>query len=290
MYRTMSIQAGFRRGHFKIKTKRVLLLDATMVSLCLKLFDWAHYRQSKGAIKLHVLLDYESCLPIYVNMTDGKVHETTGTKLLELPKDSVVVADRGYIDFDTFDKWNRAGNNFVVRLKAGIQHKQVKERELSESKAQNILIDEEIELSEAKSWSKYPRKLRRVAVFDDKNCQTIELVTNNFSWTAETIAELYKQRWMIEIFFKELKQLLKIKTFVGTSANAVLIQIWTAMLSILILKYLKAIAKYNWSLSNLVSFLRLNLFVKIELNLWLDKPFEAEDSGYCWQNLQLKLF
>jgi hypothetical protein len=290
LYEMLYKEAKFQRKHFKIRKKRILLLDATLISVCLKLFDWARYRRAKGAVKLHVLLDYESCLPIFLNMTDGKVHENVIAKTISLPPDSVVVADRGYIDFDTFSMWNLAGNNFVVRLKSNIKHIRIKERELPDKKAQHILVDEVIELSEEASRQKYPNKLRRVVVFDEKNNQTIELITNNFSWTAETIAELYKQRWMIEIFFKELKQLLKIKTFVGTSVNAVMIQIWTAMISILILKYLKAIAKYCWSLSNLVAFLRLNLFVKIELILWLDNPFSVEDSGFSDDFFQLKLF
>ncbi|MGB0880257.1 MAG: transposase, partial [Polaribacter sp.] len=120
---------------------------------------------------------------------------------------------------------------------------------------------------------KYPKRLRRVAIWDDKNNQTIEVITNNFTWCANTISELYKSRWDIEIFFREIKQLLHIKSFIGTSKNAVMIQIWTALITILILKYLKEISKYNWYLSNLVAFLRINLFVKIDLQKWLDDPF-----------------
>ncbi|MEQ1553770.1 MAG: transposase [Ferruginibacter sp.] len=115
-----------------------------------------------------------------------------------------------------------------------------------------------------------------MAIWDDENKQTIELITNNFKWLANTIAELYKSRWQIEIFFREIKQLLHIKTFIGTSENAVLIQIWTALITILILKALKAIAKFGRHLYNLVAFIRLNLFVKIELQLWLDNPYEEQ--------------
>jgi len=125
-----------------------------------------------------------------------------------------------------------------------------------------------------KTNARYPKKLRRVVIYDPINDQAIELISNQFTWTANTISELYKARWQIEIFFKEIKQLLNIKRFLGTSTNAVLIQIWTALISILILKYLKACSKYNWHLSNMVSFLRLNLLVKLELQELLDKPFE----------------
>ena len=113
-----------------------------------------------------------------------------------------------------------------------------------------------------------------MAVWDDENKQTIELITNNFKWAAQTIGDLYKSRWEIEIFFRDIKQLLHIKTFIGTSQNAVMIQIWTALITILMLKALKSQAKYNWHLSNLVAFIRLNIFIKIELHRWLDKPFE----------------
>ena len=124
------------------------------------------------------------------------------------------------------------------------------------------------------SKEKYSNKLRRVAVWDEKNQQTIELITNNFTWAASTISDLYKSRWEVEIFFRDIKQLLHIKTFIGTSKNAVMIQIWTALITILMLKYLKQIAKYGWHLSNLVAFIRLNCFVKIELQKWLDEPLE----------------
>ncbi|TVR14389.1 MAG: IS4/IS5 family transposase [Balneolaceae bacterium] len=135
-------------------------------------------------------------------------------------------------------------------------------------------MDEYIELNHSKTHEKYPSKLRRVAVYNPETDQTIELITNQFTWTANTIGELYKARWEIEIFFKEIKQLLKIKSFLGTTANAVLIQIWTAMIMMLILKYLKACATYSWCLSNMVAFLRLNLFVKFDLNKLLNEPFK----------------
>ncbi|MEA3286918.1 MAG: transposase [Candidatus Marinimicrobia bacterium] len=125
-----------------------------------------------------------------------------------------------------------------------------------------------------KSYNQYPKRLRRIAVWDDVNKKTIELITNQMSWTTATIAELYKQRWQIETFFKAIKQIMKIKTFVGSSANAVQIQIWTALISILILKYLKKIGEHDWSMSNLIAFLRMNLFVKIDLTEWFNHPFE----------------
>lgn len=259
--KNLSNIAQFKQVQFKIKAK-ILLFDSTTISLCLNLFDWAKYRKKKGAIKLHTLLDYDGCLPTYIDMTDGKVHDANAAKEIVLPADSVVVADRAYVDFETLYRWHKGKSHFVVRLKKSITFSRLEEKELPDNRHQHILVDEYIELLEEKTRAKYPKKLRRVVVWDDKNSQTIEIITNQFTWTANTIGELYKARWEIEIFFKDIKQLLKIKSFLGTSPNAVLIQIWTAMITILILKYLKACAKYGWCLSNLVAFLRINLLVK----------------------------
>lgn len=267
--------AQFKQVRFKIKAK-IYLLDSTTISLCLNLFDWAKFRKRKGAIKLHTLLDYDGCLPTYINMTDGKVNDAKAAKEITLPADSVVVADRAYIDFETLYRWHNGGSYFVVRLKKSVKFERLKEKELPDDRHQHILVDEYIELSEEKTKDKYPKKLRRVVVWDEVNQQTIEIITNQFTWTANTIGDLYKARWEIETFFKDIKQLLKIKTFLGTTPNAVLIQVWTAMITILILKYLKASAKYGWCLSNLVAFLRLNLLVKISLHELLDNPFQTE--------------
>ena len=275
-YRLLShlgAQAGFKQVKFRIKSK-IFLLDSSTISLCLSLFDWAKYKTTKGAVKMHTLLDYKGNLPVYMNISDGKTADNKGAYDIPLLKGSVVVADRFYNDFSLLNVWDSNNVYFVVRHKENIQFKTVKENQLPDNRHEHILKDEIIELTGNKSKKKYPKKLRRVAIWDDENQQVIELITNQMSWTANTISELYKARWQIEIFFREIKQLLHIKSFVGTSQNAVMIQIWTALITILILKVLKTIAKYGWQLSNLVAFIRLNLFVKIELQKWLDKPFE----------------
>jgi hypothetical protein len=163
---------------------------------------------------------------------------------------------------------------FVIRHKENLQYQSLKENILPLNKHHNIIRDELIELKTPVSKKKYGNKLRRVAIWDEKNQQTIELISNQMTWTANTISELYKSRWQIEIFFREIKQNLHIKSFVGTTENAVMIQIWTALITILILKALRAMAKYKWHLSNLIAFIRLNIFVKINLQQWLDKPFD----------------
>lgn len=266
-------QAGFKQVKFRIKSK-IFLLDSSTISLCLSLFDWAKYKTSKGAIKMHTLLDYDGNLPAYVNITDGKTADNKGAYDIPLIKRSVIVADRFYNDFTLLNNWDSNTVFFVIRHKENLKYNTIKELDLPDDKLQHIMKDEIIELANEDSKKKYQGKLRRVSVWNEENKQVIELITNQLTWSANTISELYKARWQIEIFFREIKQLLHIKSFVGTSENAVMIQIWTALITILLLKAMKAMAIYKWHLSNLVAFIRLNIFVKINLQLWLDKPFE----------------
>jgi hypothetical protein len=273
LYEHLGQQARFKQVKFRIKSK-IYLLDSSTISLCLSLFDWAKYKTTKGAIKLHTLLDYDGNLPAYINITNGKTADNKGAYEVPLLANSVIVADRYYNDFSLLNIWDSNSVYFVVRHKENLKFTTIKELELPENRHQHILKDEIIELASTNSKKKYQKKMRRIAIWDEENKQEVELITNHLKWTANTISELYKSRWQIEIFFREIKQLLHIKSFIGTSENAVMIQIWTAMITILILKFLKQIAKYKWQLSNLVSFIRLNLFVKINLQEWLDKPFE----------------
>jgi len=255
---------------FRIKSK-ILMLDSTLISLSLKVFDWAKYRRHKGAMKLHTLLDYQGAMPVFIHLTDGKVYETTVAREMSFPKGSVLICDRGYLDYELLNDWDQNKQiRFVVRNRKRMSYKVIKDLPVE---SPNILKDQIIELTNVLPRRKYNSKLRRVEVWDDENEKIIILITNQTkSWTAETISQLYKARWQIEIFFKEIKQHLKIKSFVGTTINAVLTQIWTAMITLLLLKYLKAKAKFNWNLSNLVSFIRFNLLVNVNLFSWLDEP------------------
>lgn len=262
-------QAKFKQVKFRIKSK-ILLLDSSTISLCLSLFDWAKYKTTKGAVKLHTVLDYDGNLPVYVNITDGKTADNKGGYDIPLSKGSVIVADRFYNDFHLLNIWDSNKVFFVVRHKDNLKYTTVKELDLPDNRHHHVLKDEIIELDN----KKYPKRLRRIAIWNEEKQFVVELITNNLTWTANTISELYKSRWQIEIFFREIKQLLHIKSFIGTSQNAVMIQIWTALITILVLKALKAMAEYGWHLSNLVAFIRLNLFVKIDLQYWLDKPFQ----------------
>lgn len=259
----------------KLLPKRsIYLLDSTTIDLSLKLYDWALFRQKKGAIKLHTVLDFDGCMPVFVSLSDGKKHDIKAAKEIEFPKDSVVVGDRGYVDFSWMYELDQAGVFFVVRGKENIKMDMIKGRiKLGADLSDSIQGDWEVELQKDNTYDKYPKKLRMVQVWDEVNNVQLELLTNNFSWTAETIAELYKRRWYIESFFRELKTHLKIKSFIGTSLNAVLIQIWTALITMLLLKSLQRRAVFKWNLSNLVNLIRTNLFTKCDLKKWLDKPF-----------------
>lgn len=288
LFQHLGQQARFKRVRFRIKSK-IFLLDSTTISLCLSLFDWAKYKTAKGAVKMHTLLDYDGNLPAYVNITNGKTADNKGAYDIPLIPRSVIVADAFYNDFSLLNVWDSNKVFFVIRHKENLQFKKIKENELPENRHEHILIDEIIELASKSSKKKYPKRLRRVVVWDEKNENIIELITNQMTWSCNTISELYKSRWDIEIFFREIKQLLHIKSFIGTSENAVMIQIWTALITILMLKALKALAKYNWHLSNLVAFIRLNMFVKIDLQKWLDKPFE-DDVGHPQNVIQGVLF
>lgn len=277
LLKSLGQQAKFKEVKFKIKSK-IFLLDSTTISLCLSLFDWAKYKTDKGAIKMHTLLDYDGNLPAYINITNGKTADNKGAYDIPLIKNSVVVADRFYNDFSLLKVWDSNQIFFVVRHKENIKFDIVKENPLPDNRHEHILKDEIIELTGIKSKKKFPKKLRRVAIWDDENKQVIEVITNQKTWTANTISELYKSRWQVEIFFRDIKQLLLIKLFVGTSENAVMIQIWTALITILVLKALKAMAKYGWYLSNLVAFIRLNLFAKLTSNNGLINHLKVVDN------------
>lgn len=231
---------------------------------------------------MHTLLDYDGNLPVYLNVTDGKTGDNKGVADMPLRRGSVIVADRYYGDFALLNDWDSNGVFFVVRHKENLSFTVRTIREQNQQLHPQVITDQIIEHTGNVTTQKYPKLLRRVVVWNEEHQMEVELLTNQMSWTAATIGELYKSRWQVEIFFREIKQCLHIKSFIGTSQNAVMIQIWTALITILMLKALKAMTKYKWHLSNLVAFIRLNIFVKIDLHSWLDKPFE--DTGQPAKN------
>lgn len=260
-----------RRRYARRLKRQIFIMDASIIPLCLSLFDWAKFRTRKGAIKLHAVLDYDTGLPCYAALSDGKKHDVREARDTIFPAESVLVVDRAYVDYEWLYNLDSTGVFFVTRLKSNADI-EIVESFLTNDKHEHVLSDQDIRLTGFYTSQKYPDKLRIVKVYDEQNDQTLILLTNQLSWTAETISQLYKARWDVEVFFKHLKQLFRVKTFVGTSPNAVRIQMWCSMIAILLIKYLKAKAHYKWHLSNLISFLRINLFVKIDLWKWVNKP------------------
>ena len=260
-----------RKQYARRLKRKIFIMDASIIPLSLSLFDWAKFRKKKGAIKLHTVLDYDTGLPCYAVLTDGKTHDVKEAHNVAFPAESVLVVDRAYVDYQWLYNLDSCGVFFVTRLKVNADIAVVQEF-LTNEKHEHILSDHDIELTGFYTSKKYPKALRIVKVYDAENDKELILLTNNLSWTANTVSELYKARWAVEVFFKHLKQLFRVKTFVGTSPNAVRIQMWCSMIAILLVYYLKREAKYKWHLSNLITFFRINLFVKIDLWKWLNNP------------------
>jgi hypothetical protein len=261
---------GTRQHRFRFKNK-LLSLDSTTISLCLSLFPWADFKTVKGGIKTHVLLDHDDYLPRYVLITNAKHPDVKVAHFLSLNPGSIVVMDLGYIDYELFAKWSKAGIFFVTRLRNDLNWVVEESRAVPQNR--NILEDQVIHFNS--QWGrKYCRdvQFRRIVVPIEGE-QPLVLLTNHLKFGATTIATIYKDRWQIEVFFKALKQNLKIKSFVGTSPNAIYIQIWTALIAMLLLKWLHYLSKAKWSFSNLAAMLRLNLFTYRHLQTWLDQPF-----------------
>jgi len=276
--------AGKKKFRFKNK---LLTLDSTSIDLCASLFDWAQYKRTKGAAKVHLLLDNEGYLPVFACITDGKTHDVTAGRKMRFAAGTIVAMDKGYVDYAWWERMTEDGVFFVTRLKQDLKYTIVKENPVPETS--HIRGDHWIEL-ESTEQPQYRQVLRVVTIWDEERQQELAFLTNHFKFGATTIARIYKERWQIELFFKALKGLLRVKTFVGTSANALKTQIWTALIAMLVVKYLQLKSQYGWSLSNLVALLRQQLFVYRGLYTWLDDPFQAPPILEGRHNGQLELF
>ncbi len=260
-------------------------IDATIIDLCLSLYNWAKFRVAKGAVKLHVKLNHSGYLPTFAVVTTGKVHETQVAPSIPLDKGDVAIFDRGYTDFSWYKSLDDKGVIFVTRTKRNAHYGVIERRDVSRFKY--ILSDQIIKLKGFYSKQKFPDKLRRIRSKDPETGKAITILTNNFTWSAKTIAQIYKERWQIELFFKCIKQQLKVKSFVGTSRNALLSQLWVALITYLLLSYLKFKSRFAWSIYTLCSILPTNLFARRNLWDWLNAPFH-ERSKSPPEDLQLK--
>jgi Transposase DDE domain/Domain of unknown function (DUF4372) len=261
---------GKKKRKFRFKNK-LLSLDATVIALCAAVFDWAQFRRAKGAVKLHLLLDHDGHLPCFAVVTEGKQHEVRVARQLHFAPGTILVIDRGYTDYEWFARLTEESVYFVTRLKDNADYGVVEEREIPQRKG--LLRDQVIffyKLAEAGVDCFF----RRIEYLDEEQEQLLVFLTNHMTLAAATVAAVYKARWEIELFFKALKQNLRVKTFVGTSENALQTQIWTALIATLLIKYLQLRATFGWSLSNLVALLRQQLFVYRDLWTWIDHPFQ----------------
>jgi hypothetical protein len=264
-------EAAGQRRKFRFK-HQLLSIDSTTIALSLSMFDWAQYKRTKGAVKLHLVLDHDGYLPAFAVISDGKQADIAAARKMSFAPGTILVFDRGYADYDWWLWLTQQKVFFVTRLKDKTDYAVLEQRAVPENG--NVLKDEVMYLFKLAAEDK-ECFLRRVEVWVEEKQETMVFVTNNLTLAASTIAAIYKERWQIELFFKALKQSLKVKTFVGTSENAVETQIWSALIAMLLVKYLQLKSTFGWSLSNLVALLRQQLFVYRDLLGWLNDPFHG---------------
>jgi hypothetical protein len=262
------------RHKFKFKNK-LYSLDATVVSLCLTLFPWASFRRTKAGIKLHTLLDHDGYLPAFVALTPAREHEVKKARALNLPKGSIVVEDLGYTDYAWYAQLTAQKIFFVTRQKRNARYEVLKHRQVN--KNQGLLSDQTVRLTGARA-QECPVSLRRIAYRDATTGRRYVFLTNHFRLAAKTIADIYKERWQIEIFFRFIKQNLKIKAFIGNSENAVLSQIYAALIVYLLLCYTKFLCNLSVTLQNFMRILQLNLFRTCSLQELFEPPGPVPDN------------
>jgi len=252
-------------------------IDNTIIALCLSLYDWAKFRATKGAVKLHIKLNHAGYLPTFMIVKNGKDNDARVAPLIPLEAGDVAVFDMGYTDFSWYKSLDEKGVIFVTRMKGNSVYSVIERRDISCFK--NILSDQTIRLKGYLTIDKYTKSLRRIRSKDPDTGKVITILTNNFTWSAKTIARIYKERWQIELFFKALKQQLTVKSFVGTSRNALLSQLWIALTAYLMLSYLKFRSKFGWSLYTLCSILPVNLFARRDIWDWFSAPFHERGNA-----------
>jgi hypothetical protein len=260
---------------------KIFSIDSTTVTLCLKVFDWAKYRRAKGGIKIHTMLEHDHYLPMIILVTEAREADIHFARALSMPQGSIVVMDRGYVDFALFHRFTKEGTFFVTRPKTTMNYSGTKTLDIptnSENSNENpinnsdfkVVRDVHFILESKTAYAACPEELRMVSIKNDAG-EGMDFITNNKDLPADIIAALYKDRWAIESFFKTIKQNLIIKSFLGTSENAVKCQIWAALTAIMLVKYLQLISKVSWNFSNLINLLRWNIFTYEDVHKWIDE-------------------
>ena len=264
----------------------VYALDASTIDLCLNVFKWAKFRKEKGAVKLHTLMDLRGNIPVFIDITDGKVHDVKILDKIDFEPGAFYVIDKGYYDFRRLFRINTAAAFFVIRAKTNLTCRRIYSNKVD--KSTGLRYDQAIKLTNYKSQKDYPDQLRRIKYYDAEKAKTYIFLTNNFQVDALMIADLYKNRWQIELFFKWIKQHLKIKKFWGQSENAVKTQIWIAVCVYLIVAILKKQLKLDRSLYNILQILSISLFDKSPVNqLFMNADLHSDDKPV---HNQLKMF
>ena len=261
------------KTRFKFKNP-LRSIDSTHISLCSEMFPWATYSRQKGAVKLHFTLDHAGYLPSAMVIATGKISELAIARRQRWEAGTIVLFDRGYIDFAWFNRLTNDGVWFITRMRADMTYEVMESKRVPQDG--EVISDEQIRICGKRRSKRYPGLLRVVTI-QKADGEVFQFLTNNMTLAASTIAAAYKDRWEIESFFRVLKQNLRIKSFLSTSPNAVWTQIWTAVIAMLLIRYLQLKARYNWSFSNLLYFLRMNLFVYRDLWEWLHDPFVPPD-------------
>ncbi len=265
------VVAAAKRRRFRFKHP-LRTLDTTIIELCATVFDWARFQRTKGAIKLHLQLDHQGCLPCWALVTDGDTNDVRVAQRLTFAPGTIVAMDRGYLDYALYHRWTVTEVGFVTRPRTNMLYEVLERRPVPTRGS--VLADEVIRLTGLHAADRCSVPLRQVTIWDETQQRRLTFLTNLMHLAASTIAAIYKERWQIELLFKALKQHLKIKTFVGTSENAVQVQIWIALIAMLLLKFLQLKSTWPWSLSNLAALLRFNLLTYRDLWAWLDAPFD----------------
>jgi transposase len=264
----------------------VYALDSTTIDLCLAVFPWAHFRTNKAAVKLHTLIDLKGNIPTFIHISDGKLHDVNILDELPVEAGSIYVMDRGYVDFERLHRITRNLAFFVTRAKSTFSFERIYSHPVD--KSIGLICDQTIKLTVPATAKKYPDKLRRVKYRDPETDKVLVFLTNNFELPAKTIADLYKQRWQVELFFKWIKQNLRIKTFYGTSENAVKTQIWIAVSVYLMVAIIKKRLRIEASLYTILQILSVSVFERIELNRLL--TFCEYENRITLKPNQLNLF
>jgi Domain of unknown function (DUF4372)/Transposase DDE domain len=271
LYARCVVEAQGRTGQRFSLPGRLLSMDSTMISVCTTMFEWARYTRRKGAVKLHLLLDHDGYLPQFAVITDGLRSDLSVGMTMPFEPGATVVFDRGYYRFGWWLSLTRRNVFFVGRLKENARFTVLRQNPVAPGTA---IRKDEVIVAPGQKRAGEEAHFRRIELYDEAKQETVVFVTNHHQLDPVMVTEIYRERWQIELFFKSLKQLLKIKTFIGTSENAVHIQIWTALIAMLVVRYLRLRSTFGWSLSNLVALLRQQLFVHRPLWTWLNDPFQ----------------